>query len=138
MIRFLIATLILASTAHADVVVATRTIRPATVLSAQDLALANGHHPDGFDRIEDVLGQEARVALYQGRPILVESIGPPALVARNQIVLVRFQSKGLTISTDGRALERGGVGDRVRIMNTNSRATFFGYVQADGTVLVKP
>ena len=136
--RSFLVLLLLTQAVQADMVVATRTIRPTAVLTANDVTIIQGSRPDGFDRVEDVVGQEARVALYQGRPVLVDSIGPPALVDRNQIVSVRFQNGGLTITTDGRALERGGLGDRVRVMNTASRATLFGYVQADGSVVVKP
>lgn len=136
--RIFLAILLFAQAAQADMVVATRTIRPATVLLPSDVTLVAGSRPQGFERVEDVIGQETRVALYAGRPVLIDSIGPPALVDRNQIVSLKFQSHGLSISTDGRALERGGVGDRVRIMNLASRATLFGYVQADGTIIVRP
>lgn len=136
--RILLALLLMSQAALADIVVPTRTIRPDTVITAQDLTIVKGQRPDAFDRVEDVVGQEARVALYMGRPVLLTSIGPPALVDRNEIVLLRYAQQGLVITTDGRALERGGVGDRVRIMNLSSRATLFGYVQADGTISVKP
>ena len=122
----------------ADVVVAVRTIRAETVLQPGDLTVIEGDRIDAFDRIEDVVGQEARVALYAGRPVLLDSIGPPAIVDRNQIVPLVYQTAGLLIKTDGRALERAGVGDRIRIMNLSSRATLFGYVQQDGSISVTP
>lgn len=135
--RALFALLLCAQSAYADMVVATRTIRPTSVILPNDVTIVAGTRPDAFERVENVIGQEARVALYAGRPVLLDSIGPPALVDRNQIVPLRYQKGGLTIATDGRALERGGVGDRVRIMNLSSRTTLFGYVQADGTIKVK-
>ena len=136
--RVLIAFILLTQSALADMVVPTRTLRPATIVGYEDVTLVQGDRPNAFDRLEDVVGQETRVALYAGRPILLESLGPPALVERNQIVTLRFQHAGLVITTEGRTLERGGIGDRVRIMNLASRATLFGYVQADGTIMVKP
>lgn len=122
--------------AVADVVTPVRTLRPGTLIAPADLTVKPGERPGAFDRISDVAGQEARTALYAGRPIPFDAIGPPALINRNQIVSLRFEGNGLMIATDGRALERGGIGDRVRIMNLTSRATLFGYVQADGTVKV--
>ena len=89
-----------------------------------------------ISEIIDVIGQEARTALYANRPILFDQLGPPALIERNQIIQLKFAGSSLVISTEGRALERGGVGDRVRIMNLSSRTTLFGYVQADGHVAV--
>ncbi len=127
----------LGSLAHADIVVTTRVVRAETLLTAGDLGLISGEHIDAFDAIADVIGQEARVALYPGRPIRTSDIGPPALVDRNEIVFLKYLSGRLVISAEGRALERGGIGDRVRIMNLASRATLFGYVQSDGSVLVR-
>lgn len=127
---------ICAHQAVADVVTPVRTLRPGTLIAAADLTVKAGDRPGAFDRISDVAGQEARTALYAGRPIPLDAIGPPALVNRNQIVSLRFEANGLVIATDGRALERGGIGDRVRIMNLSSRATLFGFVQSDGTIKV--
>lgn len=134
--RVFLALLIFASSAAADVVTPTRTLRPGTLIAVDDLTIKTGEHVGMFDRISDVIGQEARVALYAGRPIPFENIGPPALINRNEIVSLHFRASGLTINTEGRALERGGIGDRVRIMNLTSRATLFGFVQADGSVKV--
>jgi flagella basal body P-ring formation protein FlgA len=122
--------------AAADVVTPVRTLRSGTLIDAADLTVKSGDRAGAFDRISDVAGQEARTALYAGRPIPFDAIGPPALINRNQIVSLKFEANGLSISTDGRALERGSIGDRVRIMNLSSRATLFGFVQADGTIKV--
>ncbi|WP_363323318.1 flagellar basal body P-ring formation chaperone FlgA [uncultured Tateyamaria sp.] len=136
MMRWLFLFLVGGTMACADVVTPTRTLRPGTVITTADLRIAAGTQDGMFDRIADVAGQEARVALYAGRPIPFESIGPPALVHRNQIVPLHFRTGALTITAEGRALERGGIGDRVRIMNLSSRATLFGFVQNDGSIKV--
>lgn len=136
MIRWSLAFMLVAKVVAADVVTPTRTLRPGTLITLQDLTVRDGQQMGAFDRITDVAGQEARVALYAGRPIPFEAIGPPAIVNRNQIVPLSYQASGLRITTEGRAMERGGVGDRIRIMNLQSRATLFGLVQADGTIKV--
>jgi flagella basal body P-ring formation protein FlgA len=136
--RFAVALLIglFGQSVLADVVTPVRTIRPGSLIAAADLVIKGGDRPGVFDHILDVVGQEARTALYAGRPIPFDAVGPPALVDRNQIVSLRFEGNGLRISTEGRSLERGGIGDRVRIMNLSSRATLFGYIQEDGTIKV--
>ncbi|MEP1767151.1 MAG: flagellar basal body P-ring formation chaperone FlgA [Sulfitobacter sp.] len=121
----------------ADTIVPTRTIRPTQIILESDLALVAGELPTGFSLPQDVVGQEARVALYAGRPILVGDIGPPAIVTRNQIVSLHYFSQGINIATEGRALERGAVGDRIRVMNLGSRATVFGHILEDGTIQVR-
>jgi flagella basal body P-ring formation protein FlgA len=120
----------------ADVIVPNRTVRAGDVLTIDVVRIAAGFETSGFDVIEDVVGQEARVALYANRPILFDQVGPPALIERNQIVQIKFAGSRLLINTEGRALERGGVGDRVKIMNLSSRATVFGFVHPDGHVEV--
>ncbi|WP_299968603.1 flagellar basal body P-ring formation chaperone FlgA [uncultured Roseobacter sp.] len=127
----------LSSMVFADVVVPTRTIRANAIITEMDVSAKAGEVANTFNRPTDVIGQEARTTLYAGRPIRFDDVGPPALVARNQIVPLRFESGGLLITTDGRSLERGGVGDRVRIMNLDSRTTLFGQVRPDGSVQVK-
>lgn len=138
--RFFISLVIVAFSSvptFAETVVSVRTIRAQQIITEMDVTFADLQRPNGFTRLSDVIGQEARVALYAGRPILVGDIGPPAIVTRNQIVLMRYTSGGIAISTEGRALERGGVGDRIRLMNLGSRAVLFGLVRADGTIDVR-
>ena len=128
---------VMAVPVFAETVVPTRTIRANVIILSTDVTVSAAQIPNGYRSLADVVGQEARVVLYPGRPILVDDVGPPAIVTRNQIVLVQFNGNGLHITTEGRALERGAIGDRVRIMNLSSRATLFGQVQQDGSIQVR-
>ena len=94
--------------------------------------------PEAFADPAAVLGQEARVAIYAGRPVLAGDIGPPALVERNQTVTLVYSRGALTILAEGRSLGRGGAGDSLRAMNIASRTTVTGRVAGDGTVHVGP
>lgn len=127
---------LLAQDVLADSVVPLRTLRAGTVITAEDLRLDAKTIQGTFGSVDDVIGQEAKVSLYAGRPVRHGEIGPPALVERNQVVPVVFERFGLRISTEGRALARGGVGDIVRVMNLSSKATLFGEIQQDGTIKV--
>jgi flagellar basal body P-ring formation protein FlgA len=122
--------------AVADTVVAARTLRAGTVLTGDDLALIADDVPGALSSLDDALGQEARVNLYAGRPVRAGEIGPPAVVERNQVVILIYDQGGLTIVTDGRVLDRGGVGDRIRVINLESRSTVTGTVGEDGNVYV--
>lgn len=133
----IVSSVVLAFPVFADTVISARTIRPNQIITEMDVTFSAGELTTGYARLSDVIGQEARVALYAGRPILLGDIGPPAVIVRNQIVGLRYNSNGINISTEGRALERGAVGDRVRVMNLGSRATIFGQVLDDGTIEVR-
>ncbi|MEM5520648.1 flagellar basal body P-ring formation chaperone FlgA [Sulfitobacter sp. AS59] len=139
MIKYLyfIVALVFSSSVLAEIVVPTRTIRADAIIRENDVALHRGQKADVFDRLSHVIGQEARVALYAGRPIRFDEIGPPAIINRNQIVGAFFRGKGLRIATEVRALERGGVGDYIRVMNLASRATIFGQVLPDGSIQIR-
>lgn len=121
---------------RADIVIATRTIRAQSVILPTDLTLADGNMAGAADEVAQVVGQEARVAIYAGRPVQLSDIGPPAVITRNQIVPLVFQKNGLQITAEGRSLGRAAPGERVRVMNMSSRATVSGRVASDGTVFV--
>jgi len=122
--------------ALAETLVATRTIRPQAIIMPEDVAVSEAEIPGMFTKPADVVGQEARVAIFAGRPIGPSDIGPPALIERNQIVLLTYRKGTITIVTEGRAMGRGGVGDLVRVMNLASRTTVSGHVAEDGTIRV--
>ncbi len=129
--------LTIAAPCFGQVVVPTRTIRADAIIVDQDVRLEDATTDNSFQRLQDVVGQEAHVVLYAGRPIMPDQVGPPAIISRNQIVVLFFKANGLRIMTEARALERGAVGDSVRVMNLASRATLFGQVQPNGTIEVK-
>lgn len=122
--------------AAGDTPVAARTIRAQSVLMPGDLTTAPGEVPGAVLDTARLIGQEARIALYAGRPIMEGDVGPPALVARNQLVRLVYDAGGLSIAAEGRALGRGGAGDSLRVMNLASRATVTGVVRPDGAVAV--
>ena len=115
-----------------------RAIRSHAVLEAADLELADETVLGAVGSIEAAVGQEARVALYPGRPILLGQIGAPALVERNQVVRVSYMRGALRIVTEGRALDRAAAGQPVRVMNLASRQTVTGTVAEDGSIRVGP
>ena len=129
--------LALPAQAVAEVVVAARTIRARTIITAQDLAVQPGEMEGGFESIAELVGLEARVTIYQGRPLRPAQVGPPALIERNQIVTLVYLRGGLTITAEARALGRAGAGETVRVMNTASRAIVSGTVTQAGIVVAQ-
>ncbi len=128
--------LALASNGRADTVVAARTLRAQALISAEDVALAEGEVPGGLIALSEAIGQETRTAIYAGRAIRIDDVGPPAVVERNQIVPLLYRRGALSISVEGRALGRGGVGDVLRVINIASRNVVSAWVATDGTLIV--
>ena len=125
-----------ASTAQADTLIAARTIRSHEILTEADVVLIEQEAEGPITNISAVVGMEARIVLYAGRPINPSDIGPAAVIERNQIVSLLYRSSGLLISTSGRALDRAGPGDDLRVMNLSSRTTLVGEAMPDGSVLI--
>lgn len=128
--------LLIATDAVAGAVAPVRAIRAQSLLDPADLTELDEMVPGALETIEAAIGLEARVTLYPGRPILHTQVGPPALVERNQPVRMVFARGGLAITTEGRALDRGGLGEWVRVMNLASRQIITGAVAADGSIEV--
>lgn len=126
----------LAGPALAESVVATRTIRPQEVIAPADVKLSDAQVPGAHQRLEGVIGLEAKYALYPGRAVMRGALTRPALIERNQYVAIIYEMGGLRIVTDGRALDRGAAGERIRVMNMSSRATLFGTITPKGTINV--
>ncbi|MBO9395417.1 flagellar basal body P-ring formation protein FlgA [Shimia sp. R9_1] len=128
--------LVCAAPVSAEIVVATQTIRANTIVTADAVGLKQGDVAGVHSDLEAVIGLEARKAIYPGRPVRLGDVGAPALVERNQIVTLRYNSGGLEILTEGRSLARAGAGEALRVMNIGSRSTVTGTVMPDGSVHV--
>ena len=134
--RLLVALVCLASQSSAETVYAARTIPAQTLIAADDLVVRDQRVAGAIENPDEIIGKEARVALYAGRPITIRDIGLPAIVERNQIITLQYQKNGLMISTEGRALGRAGPGDVIRVMNLGSRNTVTAIIGSDGKAYV--
>jgi flagella basal body P-ring formation protein FlgA len=130
--------LLFPTAALGDSLVAARVIKAQTPLVAEDVMLVAADIPGALTDPAQAIGQEARVAIYPGRPVLGDSLGPAAMVDRNQIVPLIYQTGGLAIRTEGRALSHGAEGEIIEVMNLASRTKVTGRVGADGGVTVGP
>ena len=136
MIRTVFLLLLIAGPTWAQSVMAVHAVRAGTMLSADDLAFHELDSADGFGDPRDLIGLEARVNLYPGRPILTRDVGVPTVVERNSIVPLIFRRQGLSITLEGRALTRAGAGETVRVMNLSSRNTVIGVATETGQVII--
>lgn len=137
MIAVLLWTAVPAGALLAQSVMAIRPIRGSKIIGPDDVEVAQDMDVVGAIReLDEVVGREAKVTLYPGRPILRGQVGAPAIVERNAVVKMLYSAGPLSIVTDGRVLDRGGVGETVRVMNLSSRQIVSGSVAPDGTIKV--
>lgn len=129
--------LLISTSAVAEVIVPARTIRARAIISAEDLIRKPVDISGALSDLRAIVGQEARVVLYAGRPIRPGDVGPPAIISRNDLVVLVFARGPLRIATEGRALGRGAVGETVRAMNMASRMTVTGTIMPNGSIEVQ-
>lgn len=136
MIRLAVFLIACTTPALAETLVATRTIPARSIIGPDDLLLRDVNVVGGISDPMLAIGQEARVALYAGRPIRSGDVSAPAIIERNQIIPLIYRNGGVVISTEGRALDRAGAGDWVRVMNLTSRTSVTAQIQENGTAHV--
>ena len=84
----------------------------------------------------ELIGKMARRTLLPGRAIPLRAIDNPRVVRNGAEVQIVYVEGGLTIVTAGAALQDGGVGDVIKIRNSDSGVTVIGTVRPDGAVQV--
>lgn len=115
--------------------VAARNIRTGEVLSASDIEAPASEM--GLRQAADFVGKEAARAIYRGQRISPQDLRTPTLVERNAVVTMEFTKGPLSISTEGRALDPGGAGERIRVMNLASRRVVSAVVVGANSVRTK-
>ena len=120
----------------AQTLVAAHAIRARSIITLDDLVILETNTVGAITSVDEIVGKEARVNLYAGRVIRFSEVGAPAVLERNQLVVMIYRLGLLSISAEGRVLDRGGAGELVRVMNLESRMTVTGRVQLDGTIEV--
>jgi flagella basal body P-ring formation protein FlgA len=88
------------------------------------------------ERRSGLVGKMATRTLLPGRAVAAFAIANPRAVANGAQVKLIYVDGGLSIVTSALALEAGGVGDTIKVRNTDSGLTVSGVVQADGSVSI--
>ena len=86
--------------------------------------------------ISEIVGKEARRALHAGEVLRGSDLKRPTLVAKGSNVTMLFDAPGMQLMAVGRALEEGGDGDSITVLNPTSYRKVEAFVVKAGTVRV--
>lgn len=86
--------------------------------------------------IEDLIGKEVKRSTRAGQILSEDDVRTKVMVAKGKLITLNFSKGGIMLTTQGKALENGGLGDTVRVMNTQSKAVVQGTVTGPETVLI--
>lgn len=118
------------------------TLKNGDIISERDIdsieIFAKELQPDMILDNETLVGMTPRRVMAPGKPVRGIDIITPELVSRGDNVTLVFDSAPLFLTAKGKALQNGGKGDTVRVVNIASNRTIEGTVTADGTVIVTP
>jgi flagella basal body P-ring formation protein FlgA len=70
-----------------------------------------------------LIGKTPKRILMAGQAVGEEEIEAPVLVARGEMVTIFYQNGSLTLTSTGKALESGAMGERIRIASSNNNST---------------
>jgi flagella basal body P-ring formation protein FlgA len=123
-----------------DIVVAKKPVGRYQVIKMADIDLQTmdlAKMPNNaLTSLEDVVGQRAKRTIDTQTVLTSSMIETPPLVRRGDIVVMIAESGGLRISTQGEARQKGAKGDRIKVMNLDSRKSVYGRIIDRSTVKV--
>jgi len=122
----------------ADAVVPIRTIGRGEIVRAADLTVERRPKAEISGDIAasatEAVGHAARQPLRLGQPIRRADLMRPELVKRDDNVTLVYQVPGIMLTTRGKALEAGGQGDLVGVLNLQTKRTIQAVVTGPGRV----
>lgn len=120
--------------------VARRDMKAGQIVTRDDIAV-NRVAQDGRRRIDpanidDLIGKEIKRTVRAGQNITANDVQTQVMVAKGKVVTLNFSKGNIMLSAKGKALENGGLGDSVRVMNLQSKSVVQGTVTGPETVLI--
>ncbi len=83
-----------------------------------------------------LLGKTPRRGLRTGQPIRNGDVRAPVVVAKGSLVTMILKTRNMVLTSKGRALENGAIGDTVKILNTQSKTVVEAVVAGANRVTV--
>ncbi len=87
---------------------------------------------------DELIGMTPRRMAKSGKPLRSNELAPPELVGRGDMITILYEDGPLALSAKGKALQPGGKGDLIRIVNIASNRSIQGIISGDHEVVVTP
>ena len=125
-----------------EVPVPAHRLLPGVVIGADDLQMLRvraGLIRGEVARVaQQAVGLAPRRMIMSGQPIALAELGHLAAIQKGAQITMQLESPGLTLLAQGVAMESGGVGDRIQVLNPSSRAIVEAEIVAPDRVRVTP
>jgi flagella basal body P-ring formation protein FlgA len=115
-------------------------LQKGALITAEDLDYVDVRNSDLGANVlvsaDQLIGMTPRRGLGALKPIASSDVTSPVVVKKGEIVTMVLQNSEMTLTTQGKALESGAVGETVRIVNPSSGQSVEGIVTAVKTVSI--
>jgi len=119
------------------VVVPTRDVARGAIISDSDLTyalVATTVMSGVVTSASEIVGLETRRTLHAGETLRLQDLRRPVLITKGSTVTMTFEAPGIVLTSSGRAITEGGLGDTVTIQNPASYRQITGVVIGPGQV----
>ena len=82
----------------------------------------------------DIIGHIATKNIKQGAFIQAQSLELEQVIRKNQLVTIIFNKSGMSLKTQGKAIDGGGLNDSISVMNIHSKRIIHGTIKSAGVV----
>jgi len=88
-------------------------------------------------RLDDIVGRIFKKDVAAGTVVTYLMLEDPVVIQKGEVVNIIAENKKLLVQTKGKAMEKGRMGDSIRVRNILSEKEVFGKVVDDNTITVK-
>lgn len=122
--------------------VLSRLVTPGEIIEKADITWkkhpANRINLHAIIDANQLVGQTVRRALMAGKLLNKNDVAMPVMIEKGEHVSITLQSGLMKLTMKGRALNDGGKGDVIRVMNTKSNRSLEARIISPGKVVVDP
>ncbi|HXY99730.1 MAG TPA: flagellar basal body P-ring formation chaperone FlgA [Stellaceae bacterium] len=124
----------------ARLMVLNRPVTPGDVIAQRDIEAmelpADRAGPDALTEARELVGKTPRHPLQAHQPLHAFDVQTPVIVHKDDLVTIVLETPSLRLSTQGKALEDGGLGATIHVANTKSNRVIDATVTGHNLVTV--
>lgn len=125
---------------NTEVLTYTRSLGAGEIIQPTDLAWtkAVGAAGDAPSDADQVIGQMAKRPLRAGAVVQAHDVAAAILIKAGDLVSVKYDSDGVSLTLEGKAMASAGIGETIAVMNTQSKKIVQAVVSGPGQAVVGP